>query len=283
MHCADTAECVSNPPLSIGGSRPAAVSIPADYTTSIRYPLVIYLHAAGGSAAQAHYLGLPNRVDTRDYILLTPEGTENVNGLRIWNATEVCCAATEEEFQIDDMGYLRELIEEAALTYSIDPQRISLIGASNGAFLALRVACEHPELLSAVVSLAGSTYADANACYRGPDPVSVLALHGENDETFLYGGGQKRGNAYPGALETSSRFAELAGCDANTPLARPNLDAIESIPGSETEVLTYPDCDTGKEVEQWTIRNGSHLPNPFTATALERIADWMLNHPKQGN
>ena len=62
--CADTGTCVSNPPLQIGDERPAQVFIPADYTPSTRYPLIISLYGFGASGVtQAYYMGMVDRVD----------------------------------------------------------------------------------------------------------------------------------------------------------------------------------------------------------------------------
>ncbi|MDZ7783659.1 MAG: hypothetical protein U5K56_12240 [Halioglobus sp.] len=47
--CADTGDCPSNPPLMIGGERPAMVQIPVDYDVNTRYPLVVVLHGRGAS------------------------------------------------------------------------------------------------------------------------------------------------------------------------------------------------------------------------------------------
>ena len=71
--CADTNSCVSNPDLQIGEDRPAQVHIPSDYTPSTRYPLIIVLHGYGASGSvQAGYLGLTERVDSKQYVLVVP-------------------------------------------------------------------------------------------------------------------------------------------------------------------------------------------------------------------
>ena len=43
----------------------------------------------------------------------TPDGTENESGNRYWDATQACCAFNALG-EVDDVGYLRGLIEEAA-------------------------------------------------------------------------------------------------------------------------------------------------------------------------
>ena len=139
--CAVDDSCASNPTLQIGQDRPADVLIPFDYTTSTRYPLIISLHGFGATGfLEAAYMGFIERIDKQQYVLVTPDGTENLEGQRFWNATPACCAPSDN--LVDDVAYIRSLIVEAAATYSIDVSRISLFGHSNGGFMALRMACE---------------------------------------------------------------------------------------------------------------------------------------------
>jgi polyhydroxybutyrate depolymerase len=288
--CADDSSCASNPPLMIGTDRPAEVQIPSDYTTTTRYPLIIVLHGYGSfGSQQSAYLGLDDRVDTKQYVMVRPDGTANVNGTRFWNATPACCAgvaaaednAGEDYSQtIDDVAYIRGLIEEASQTYSIDTSRIGLFGHSNGGFMALRMACEASDYVTALVSLAGSTFEDPASCAPAANPVSVLTIHGDLDETILYAEGAILGASYPGAAQTSSRFASLAGCDTENSLAQDNLDVVGNIDGTETTVLNYPDCDEGTRVEFWTIVGGPHIPFPWVASAQDSYVDWLIDHPR---
>jgi len=277
--CADSGDCASNPPLQVGGARPANVSIPSDYTPTTRYPLIVVLHGYGASGAvQAAYLGLSARVDSMQYVLLAPDGTINDAGSRFWDVTPACCAT--EFGTVDDVSYIRGLIEEAAATYSIDTTRIGLFGHSNGGFLTLRMACEASEYFTAAISLAGSTFDDAASCVPGDNPVSIMLLHGDQDATILYEGGELSGDAYPGAVETSRRYAAQAGCKVDDPVAGMNLDVDAVVPGAETTVLAYPDCDRNTEVELWTIVGGPHIPGPWNPDALDIFVDWLTGHPR---
>jgi polyhydroxybutyrate depolymerase len=279
--CADTDSCASNPNLQIGGERVAQVQIPSDYTTTTRYPLIIVLHGFGvDGQIQAAYLGLDQRVDSKQYVLVMPDGTESRTGTRFWNATPACCAFFEEDTLVDDVAYLRGLIEEAAATYSIDTSRIGLIGHSNGGFMALRMVCEASELVTAVVSLAGSTFADDASCAPASTPVSVLTMHGDEDARILYQGGELVGNAYPAEPETTRRFAAHAGCDSGNPVLAPNLDVLDNIDGAETTVLQYSGCAPGVDVTLWTMQGAPHIPGPWVASALDQVVGWITGHPR---
>ena len=270
--CADTQSCASNPTLAIDDARPAEVIIPSDYNTETRYPLVILLHGFGANGyIQSLYFGLNTRVDTQQFVLVTPDGTMNELGRRYWNATPSCCAGPDEEDQIDDVAYIRGLIEKAAATYSIDTSRIGLIGHSNGGFMSLRMACEASDLVTSVVSLAGSTWEDAASCTPAEYPVSVLAMHGDKDATIPYAGSVTRG--YPSAMETIARFAGLAGCDISNPSMPENIDVDASIDGAETEILRYSGCTPGVDAELWTMVGSPHIPAPYDAEGMNSVVD----------
>jgi poly(3-hydroxybutyrate) depolymerase len=105
--------------LAIGtNERPAEVDIPTDYDPGVAYPLVVVLHGRGADGrTQTAYLQLFNFVDEKQFVLLFPDGTLDEDGVRIWNGAG-CCA---DDDQVDDVGYLSGLIEEAQQTYHIDP------------------------------------------------------------------------------------------------------------------------------------------------------------------
>jgi polyhydroxybutyrate depolymerase len=275
--CADTGSCASNPTLVIGGARPAMVEIPADYDSNTSYPLVVVLHGRGASGLiQSFYFGLFDRVNSKQFVLVLPDGIVSSDGGRIWNATPACCATTPEEAEVDDVAYISGLIREAAATYNIDAGRIGLIGHSNGGFMSFTMACEASELVTSLVSLAGSTFEDLESCGPATERVSVLAVHGDADDTVPYDGFE---GAIPGARETAERYALLAGCDTTSPMSRPpQRDLVSSIDGAETSVIAWPDCLSGTEVELWTIAGGPHIPAPWVAEGIDSFVGWLLEH-----
>ena len=188
---------------------------------------------------------------------------------RLWNGAG-CCTADDS---IDDVGYISDLIEEAKQTYNVDPNRVYLMGHSNGGFLSFRLGCEAAPLFTAMMSLAGGTYWDPADCEPGTPPVSVLIVHGTADDTIPYDGVT---DVWPGAVAIAERSAASAGCDPNTTVALGTADLVPSLPGEETEKLGYStDCSPGLEVELWTIGDGSHIPF-FTIDFADQVTDWLF-------
>jgi hypothetical protein len=105
-------------------------------------------------------------------------------------------------------------------------------------------------------------------------------MHGDADATISYTGSQIANNGYPGAPETTERFAAHAGCDTSNPVMSPNLDVIASIAGAETTVLAYTGCEQSTAVTLWTLVGGPHIPAPWVDSALDAMVDWNISHPR---
>jgi polyhydroxybutyrate depolymerase len=233
------------------------------------------LHGFGADGfVETAYLQLFDFVDEKQFVLIYPDGTLNDQDQRFWNGTPACCDFNDS---VDDVGYLSGLIEEAEQTYNIDPKRVYLIGHSNGGFMSFRMACEASELITAIVSLAGSTFDDPADCAPATAPVSVLAIHGTADATIPYDG---LPNLYPGAVETTERAATAGGCDVGSPTAEGSVDLVPGIDGAETDKVAYSTgCDEGIDAALWTINEGGHIP-VFSTEFADMTTDWLFGHSR---
>ena len=266
----DPANCPEVPPPTIDASRPAQVRVPRDYTTATRYPLVVVLHARGSTAAAtALYLGATPRVEELQFVLITPDGTEDTQGQLAWNAG--AGAAMFEPEAPDDVAYVLGLIEEAQRTYRVDASRIYLMGSSNGAHLALDVLCDDPTRITAVVSQAGALPADAT-CTQAQ--ASLLSVHGTADEVVSFGGGeQPSGITILSAVDLVAGVAERSACEPFQ--MGPSLDLVPEPPGAETRVRSYMNCDAQAEVELWMVQQAPHIPD-FSDDARDLWFDWLF-------
>jgi len=98
-------------------------------------------------------------------------------------------------------------------------------------------------------------------------------VHGTADDTIPYDGSP---NAYPGAVAIAERSAASAGCDPEMTTPLGSADFVPSLPGEETDKVAYSTgCDTGLEVELWTINDGAHIPF-FTIDFADQVTDWLF-------
>jgi polyhydroxybutyrate depolymerase len=235
-------------------------------------PLVVLLHGYGASGPMIDgYLGITEQAASRGLYVLLPNGTTDGSGKQFWDATAACCNFTGTP--VDDVAYLGGLIDEALAERPIDPDRIYVMGHSNGGFMSYRLACDLADKVTAIAVLAGADAPAAEDCTPSR-PVSVLHLHGTADPLITYDGGQITA-AFPGALESVTRWAERDGCDATAVNAAP-LDLDGSIDGAETAVSTYQGCAEGTAVQLDSIEGGRHSPALIHERVGTDVLDWLL-------
>ncbi len=256
------------------------VTVPTGYDETVPTPLIVLLHGYTSSGARVDdYMGLSAIADDYGFLLVAPDGTRESEGDAnpFWNASITCCNFYQSE--IDDSGYIKSLIDQMKARYNVDPNRVYLIGHSNGGFMAYRMAYDHPQTIAAIASLAGTDHPERR---DGPStPVHVLQIHGTADATIAYRGGEIRENRYPGALASVRRWASFNGCDGRG-RAREMRDLDASLPGYETGVLRYSvGCRAGGSAELWTISAGAHSPT-FSESYAEQVVEWLYAHPKPG-
>jgi polyhydroxybutyrate depolymerase len=281
-----TVEPASTPTV-VGGGRPVTVQLPSP--SSDPAPLILLLHGYGGTGAEVEaYLRLGPAAAERGIILAAPDGTVNSEGLQYWNATDACCDL--DYAGIDDAGYLAGLIEEIMTVANVDPKRIYLVGHSNGGFMSYRMACDHAEVVAAIVSLAGATFVDPADCLPS-EPVAVLQIHGTADDVIAFDGGQltdaaetdKAARRYPGARDTAIIWATYDGCAPGLVESGDTVDVDALIDGpsgrAEATIERASGCEPGGHAELWSIPDGSHVPS-LSGAFGETVIDFLLDHPK---
>lgn len=259
--------------VRIGGARPTSLMVPDSYSGTPT-PLIILLHGYGASPSFIDmYFQLSDRMDRRGFFLVVPEGNrETLPGRRrFWDATW-CCNFSGRP--VDDVGYLSDLIDEAASLFSIDPDRVAVIGHSNGGFMAYRMACDASDKIRRIVSLAGATWSDPADC-GSPRPVSVLQIHGTSDATILYEGASLGPVRYPSADESLRRWAARGGCDVDAPIEANVFDFDRGLGNPDTDLFEYTEGCTEGRYQLWRVNGGGHAP-AMRAGGIDRILDFVL-------
>ena len=254
------------------------VTVPTSYDDTTPAPLIVLLHTYGRTGRiQDEYMGLSTLADAYGFLMVAPDGTpsEAENNPLFWNASTACCNWDGKD--LDDSTYLASLIDTVKAHYQIDPKRVFIIGHSNGAFMAHRMAHDHSDVIAAIVSIAG---ADQTIERPTPaHPVHVLQIHGDADTAIAYDGGVIRGASYPSARQTVENWAARNGCGTSG-VDSSTFDLDRTLAGMESTVTRYTSgCRSGGSAELWTIAGGAHIPelsDHFTRLTVE----WVLGHPK---
>ena len=261
--------------LQVGAERTAQLFVPADRDDE-PLPLVLSLHGYGADASgHDWYFGLSSRVTEYRFALITPQGTTDERGNNFWNATDGCCNFSNSN--VDDLAWLRALVAEARAMVNISD--VYAVGFSNGGFMAYRLACDGLDGLTAIVSLAGSSFGDPDRCADAA-PVSVLQVHGDADRNIPYEGTLEYDGGYPGAVELIRRWAERASCDSELRAQLPRVDLVTSVDGDETSVQRMREgCVDGITIELWTVEGAGHFP-VFQEDWPDRLLQWLFTESR---
>ncbi len=255
------------PQYAVDG-RPYALSSPPDVTTPL--PLIVLLHGFGATAeAEDVVLPFSKEVNARRFFYALPNGTLGRDSKRFWNATDACCDFGH--LGVDDVAFVRAVIADVKANHPVDARKVFVIGHSNGGFMALRLACEASDDVTAVVSLAGAAFLDAARCPSGK-PVSVLAIHGTADDVVRFNGGDTQTGSYPSADRTVSQLARRNGCTGQR-MGVGTSDFLDGAPAETTREATAG-CPVGGRAELWTVAGAGHIPI-FNAAFRTAVIDWL--------
>lgn len=237
--------------------------IPESLNASSKAPLILELHGWAASAPDTrNHTEVTTLADEVGAIVVHPEGilienstTELGGGEESWNAGYCCGDAVALE--IDDVGYLREVIRIALERYPVDENRIYLTGWSNGCMMAQRMALEASDLIAAVACTSGYLSFHDSPSYS---PVPIMEMHGFIDENTPYTNtatwalvDENRRNLesiQTGAVENMYDWAEYNQCEGALP------DRNE--PGTYYSIQGFTTCANGSEVVLITVHAGGH-------------------------
>jgi polyhydroxybutyrate depolymerase len=232
-----------------GQIRSYLLVLPPDYyKDSTEFPMVIAMHGGGGSAAQFEkdYQFTP-AAQKNGFVVVYPEGVQSdrVLRLRTWNAGTCCDYAVEHN--IDDVKFIRELIDKMDSSYRINSRKVFATGMSNGGMMAYRLACEIPDKIAAIAAVS-CTMATNQACSPSR-PVPVLHLHSKLDKRVPPEGGIGiRGYYFPPVDSGLNVWSDKNSCQAT-----PKVDD-----NAQYQLTTWSLCKEQASIEYYLTKDGGH-------------------------
>ena len=172
-----------------GLTREYLVHVPRSYRPDRAAPLLLALHGGGGDAdfqADDSKYRLISKSEQAGFIAVFPNGHSRFRSgiLATWNAGACCGSAVRDN--VDDVGFLREVILRVGRQANVDKSRVFATGMSNGGLMSYRLACELPHMIRGIAPVAGT---DNTLACRPARPVPVIAFHALDDDHVLYQGG----------------------------------------------------------------------------------------------
>ena len=239
--------------LAIGElQRSAIVHVPRSYDPTRPTPLVLALHGVAMSGrVMVDFTSLNETSEEKGFIVVYPDGT-GPEPLLTWNAGGF---AEGLGSQADDVGFVKDLLDDIESVANIDPKRIFACGMSNGAMMCYRLAAELSGRIAAIAPVAGTM---AKIDIHLTRPVSVIHFHGTLDKLVPY---EMENGKTPFWLKVKSvnesieAWRKLDGCDSGSPTVE-----VLSKTGDELEVFrtVYGPGTDGAEVVLVKIVGGGH-------------------------
>jgi len=253
--------------MSRGKERTYLIHIPTKYDPSKPTSLVFAFHGMSDKAADfIKGIDLEREADSYNVIAIAPQGLGLISG---WNAGN--CCGEPQLFKIDDVGFVRDLIDLTKKELCIDDKRIFAMGFSNGGMFSHRLACELSQVISAVGPVSGTLmFPDC----KPERPVSIFHLHGNADPVVGYGGGGS--GTFP---KVSDVIADWAKRDVCTGMPQ------QSYKKGDVTCDTYHSCAEGSDVTLCTIDQGKHTwPGSSGATkdifATPTLLEFFARHAR---
>lgn len=172
-----------------GLDREYNIYVPPNADPEEEFSLLLWLHGLGGSKNDAKNAYMAPFTSAGNVIILAPEaidfespigsiGTAWNNGIELDLPMFGHIIVNEE---IDDKGFLLELMDHVKSEYNIDENNIWGTGFSMGGFMTQYLACEAPDAFTHLGSYAGTRAEAMTVCNSLQMPIAHI--HGTADET----------------------------------------------------------------------------------------------------
>lgn len=149
-------------------------------------PLVLLLHGGGSDGRRLdRFTGFNRIAENEGVILLVPDGVE-----RHWNDGRVSTGYRAHDTNIDDVGFISELIDRVSSEFNVDKDRVYVAGISNGGMMSYRIGLELPEKVAAIAPVVASLPEPLASKTFKDIPVPVVIVNGTDDPLVPWNGGE---------------------------------------------------------------------------------------------
>jgi polyhydroxybutyrate depolymerase len=262
--------------ISGGYNRTYQLHISKIYDENKQTPLVIALHGFSESMFIADKIISKDQSDSEGFIVVYPQGYFRGSPNRAsWHAKGQYGDAYL--YNIDDVGFIRELIYRISQRYNVDPDRIYVAGFSNGASMTYRLGSELSDVVAAIAPVSGTVGGYWNAtsqlevCTEPKQPMPAIIFSGTAESQYsgniVEGLGENRIYSLSASVAMWVNFEGCNKTPQNTTITDGTI--IKSV---------YSGGKSGAEVVFYTIVGGIHAV-PTGAPGL--MWDFFKSHPKQ--
>jgi len=232
------------------------VHVPQQYNSKKATPLMFALHGGVGDmniqSTDKFYRQI-SKSDQENYIVVFPNGYSPFQSGKIatWNAGNCCGPARDKK--IDDVKFIKLIIEQLKQQLNIDSKKIFANGMSNGGMMSYRLACELSDVFKGIAAVAGT---DNTIDCKPKNPINILQIHAENDDHVLFNGGigpkainKSSETVYNSVPNTIAKWVNINECPKKP-------ERVLENPGVYCDL--YSPCKNQTQIKLCVTKNGGH-------------------------
>ena len=212
-------------------------------------PIVYVFHGWGGNGGQIMSSTAFNILsDQNNFAVCYPtaliDGDNGTSGLTSWN-----CSG------LSDVDFIHALNDSLQIQYQFDENKIFATGFSYGGDISFHLArCQNSNIFDAIAPLAGTIFDYMNICLPSSN-ISVLVLHGTNDNVINFTGGNfPNYGPYMSAPDIVTNWVNYNSCSLDTSYSLVDINNDNNI----TDVTKYHNINTDDKVWFYKVNNGLH-------------------------
>ena len=218
-------------------------------------PVVFLFHGGGGRGEKMAARGLCEMVARDNFLAVYPSGWKSH-----WNDGRDAARVASQQEGVDDVQFVRAIVEDLAKRHTIDRGRIFVSGVSNGGIFCHYLAAHAADLFAAVAPVIGGLAEPVAPKFKPSEPISLLVIQGDADPLFPIGGGpiarSDRGGRIIATEEMLQLYVKHNGITGKP--VEETLPDKDPNDGCRTINRRYPTGIGGAKVEYWLIQGGGH-------------------------
>lgn len=219
--------------------RSYVLRLPEGYEKRDDWPLIVAYHGRGSTGVEIEGF---SELSDLPAVVAYPHGEIGTgSGYRkAWQG------APYEAPGVDDVAFTADLLAAIEADHCVDSSRVYATGKSNGAGLAVLLACQLPDTFAAVAPVAPALYPGTRTGCAEADPTPILEIHGVADATIPYAGDPDRD--LPAIPTWAQEWADHNGCTETSASTRRDI-----------ETTRWTGCDQDAEVQHVAVEGGGHV------------------------
>ncbi len=232
-------------------------------TRSHSAPLMIVLHGLGGTGANFEkWAGFDPIAGREGFVVVYPDA---IDGKWSYGRPIAGPMPKTGDQTVDDVGFMRRLIDELIGKKIAGPGRIYVTGPSRGGLMTYTMACAFSDRIAAAVPvITGMTYHQIADCHPSR-AVPIMLIAGTNDNAQMYDGWIYATGRQMSVVETIEYWRVLDECTGQEGGAfLPHLNPDDR---TGVAIIKWTGCRKDTEVRFYKVVGGGHQIPSLVGTA----------------